>query len=309
MIVVAIAGLIAAVVALLLVDLLLFARGRDPGFREAAIWSVGWVVVSLLAALVVLRLDDAHAAINYTTVYLIERSLSLDNLLVFLLLFRYFGVLPRDRARLLFWGIVAALALRALAILGGVTLLERFHFLVYVLGVLLLLLAWRVLRGVEESVQPERNLFVRIARRLFPVSIDTRGGRLLVREQGRRYATPLFLCMVGVVFADITFAIDSIPAAFAITREPLIIWMGNAFALLGLRALFVLVEWLVKRFRYLNESIALVLALVALKLMLEGVYQVGPVTSFAVVLGAFVVGIVASLAVDRRQRAYSRPTS
>jgi tellurite resistance protein TerC len=309
MVVLAIAALIVVIVALLLVDLLLFARGREPGFREAGAWSVGWVVISLLAALVVLAVDDAEAAINYTTVYLIERSLSLDNLLVFLLLFRYFGVPSGDRSRLLFWGIVAALALRALAILGGVALLEQFHFLVYVLGVLLLILAWRVLRGVEESVQPERNLFVRIARRLFPVSTQAPAGRLFVREQGRLYATTLFLCMVGIVFADITFAIDSIPAAFAITREPLIIWMGNAFALLGLRALFVLVEWLVVRFRYLNEAIAVVLAFVAVKLMLEDRIPIGAVGSFAVVLGVFVFGIVASVVVDRRRGGYSRPTS
>ncbi|MEJ7717565.1 MAG: hypothetical protein WKF31_06165 [Thermoleophilaceae bacterium] len=146
-----------------------------------------------------------------------ERTLSLDNLFVFLLLFSYFGVPVEQRARLLFWGIVAALALRGLAILGGVALIEQFHFVLYLLGVALLVLAYRIFRGVEENVDPDSNLMVRMVRRFFPVTDDYRGGHWFVTESGRRHVTPLFLCFAAVVFADIAFAIDSIPAAFAIT--------------------------------------------------------------------------------------------
>ncbi len=295
------AVLIALIVVLLLADWRFFARGRDPSFREGAIWSVGWLVLSLLAALPVLALAGSEAAINYTTVYLIERSLSLDNLFVFILLFSYFGVPTAYRARLLFWGIVAALMLRGLAILGGVALINEIHFVIYVLGVALLVLAYRILRGVEENVDPDRNLFVRATRKLFPVTSDFREHRWFVTEQGTRYATPLFLCLAAVIFADIAFAIDSIPAAFAITRDSAVIWMGNAFALLGLRALFVLVEGLIRRFRYLDETIAVVLALVAIKLLLEDVYKLGPLPSLAIVAVAFAVGIVASLVADRRK--------
>jgi tellurite resistance protein TerC len=251
-------------------------------------------------ALPLLLLDGGDAAVNYTTVYLIERSLSLDNLFVFLLLFAYFAVPARLRPRLLFWGIVAALALRGAAILGGVALIETFHFVLYVLGAGLLVLAYRVLRGVEENVDPQRNLFVRIVRRVAPVTDDFRGKRWLVREQGHMYVTPLFLCLAAIVFADIAFAIDSIPAAFAITRDELVIWTANAFALLGLRALFVLVEGLIRRFRYLDETIAVVLAIVAAKLLAEDVVKVGPVISLAIVLVAFAIGIAASLVADRR---------
>src|SRR5215213_7345939 len=157
-------------VAFLWVDLHFFARGREPSFREGLWWSIGWLVVSLLAAVVVWILSDADDAITYTTVYFIERSLSLDNLFVFILLFSYFGVPEEHRARLLFWGIVAALVLRGLAILGGVALIEQFHFVIYVLGALLLVLAYRILRGVEENVDPDRNFVVKLVRRAFPVA-------------------------------------------------------------------------------------------------------------------------------------------
>src|ERR687895_1404429 len=162
--------LAAVTVVLLAVDLKLFARGREPNFREGVYWSIGWLVLALLMAPVVWVLSDGDDAITYTTVYFIERSLSLDNLFVFLLLFSYFGVPEQYRARLLFWGIAAALALRGAAILGGLALIEQFHFVIYVLGVLLLVLAYRIFRGVAENVDPDRNFVVRLVRRFFPVT-------------------------------------------------------------------------------------------------------------------------------------------
>jgi tellurite resistance protein TerC len=190
--------------------------------------------------------------------------------------------------------------MRGAAILGGVTLIEQFHFVIYILGATLLVLAYRILRGVDDNVDPDRNVLVRAARRLFPVTDGFRGGHWFSREQGRLHATPLFLCFVALGAADVAFAVDSIPAAFAITRDSAIIWMGNAFALLGLRALFVLVEGLIARFRYLDETIAIVLAMVAVKLLIEDVVEIGPVASLAGVALAFAIGIGASLAADRR---------
>jgi tellurite resistance protein TerC len=289
-----------ALVVFLWLDLRLFARRREPRFVEAAVWSVGWVAVAIAAAGVVWLVAGREDAVVYTTVYVIERSLSLDNLVVFLLLFAYFGVRSERRARLLFWGIASALVLRGLAILGGVTLIEVFEPVLYVLAVALLWLAYRMFRGVEENVNPERNPFVRAVRRIYPVAPDDAGGRWFVRVDGRRHTTPIFLCLVAIVFADIAFAIDSIPAAFAITRDAYLIWMGNVFALLGLRALFVLVDGLVRRFRYLNETVAVVLAFVAVKVLVEGLVSISSLGSLAVVLGLFAVGIVASIVADRR---------
>ncbi len=294
------AALLLAVFVFLAIDLRFFARGREPEFKEGAIWSIGWLVLALLAALPVLLLSDSEDAVLYTTVYLIERSLSLDNLFVFILLFAYFGVPEQYRARLLFWGIVAALALRGLAILAGTALIEQFSFVIYVLGALLLVLAYRILRGVDENVDPDKNLIVRGVRKVFPVTGEFREGHWFVKEDGKRYTTPLFLCLVAIVGADIAFAVDSIPAAFAITTDPLLIWMGNVFALLGLRALFVLVEGLIRRFRYLDQTIAIVLALVAVKLLIEDLVHIGPLATLAGVAVLFTGGIVASSVVDRR---------
>jgi tellurite resistance protein TerC len=272
------AALAVALVIFLSIDLRFFARGREPSFREGVWWSLGWLVVSLAAALIVWWFDDGEAAVLYTTVYLIERSLSLDNLFVFILLFAYFAVPSELRARLI----------------------EEFHFVIYLLGILLIALAVRVWRGVEENVDPDRNLMVRLVRRVFPVSNSYHGHHWFIHEGGIRYATPLLLCLAAIVFADIAFAIDSIPAAFAITQDPLLIWMGNVFALLGLRALFVLVEGLMRRFRYLDETIAVVLGLVGVKLLIEDVVEVSPEASLGVVALAFTIGIVLSVWADRR---------
>jgi tellurite resistance protein TerC len=293
-------GLIVALFLFLWIDLHFFARGHEPSFREAIVWSIGWFVLSLLAAIPVWLLEGSQDAVLYTTVYLIERSLSLDNLFVFLLLFAYFGVPYERRPRLLYWGIVAALALRGLFILGGSELIEQFHAVIYLLGGALIVLAFRIWRGVAENVDPDRNLMVRAVRRVYPVTGEFHGGRWFVRRDGRRYATPIFLCLAAIVFADIAFAIDSIPAAFAITRDPLLIWMGNVFALLGMRALFVLVESLIARFRYLDETIAIVLGLVGVKLLIEDLVKVGPVASLAFIAVAFTIGIVLSIRADKR---------
>ena len=271
------AALAAATIFFLWVDLHYFSRGREPSFREGVRWSIGWLVLALVAAMVVWVVDDGEAAVTYTTVYFIERSLSLDNLFVFLLLFAYFQIPQEKRARLLFVGIVLALILRGLAILGGVALLEEFHWVIYILGATLILLAYRILRGVDENMDPNKSIAVRIVRKVYPG------------------ASTVALCIAAMVAADIAFAVDSIPAAFGITRESVLIWMGNIFALLGMRALFVLVEELIRRFRFLDETIAVVLALVGVKLLIEEWFKIGPLVSLGMVAVCFAAGIFASL--------------
>jgi tellurite resistance protein TerC len=277
------AALAAVAVVALFVDLRLFAPRRAATLREGVIWSIGWVVVALLASLVVWWLESGNDAVTYLTVYAIERSLSLDNLFVFLLLFGYFQIAVEDRGRLLFWGIIAALTLRGAAILGGVALLERFDFITYLLGATLIVLAIRVVvRDDDEDVDPEKGLAVRLTRRVIPA------------------ATPFALCLVAIVTADIAFAVDSIPAAFGITRDSFHIWMGNVFALIGLRSLFVLVRSLVRHFRFLNQTIGAVLAVVGIKLLLDDVVHIGPVGSLALVFGCLAIGGLASWIGDRR---------
>jgi tellurite resistance protein TerC len=190
--------------------------------------------------------------------------------------------------------------MRGFAILIGVELIERFHIVIYALGVLLLFLAYRILRGVDENMDPGKGFFVRMVRKVFPVSEEFHGPHFFTKAEGRREATPLLLALVSIVAADIAFAVDSIPAAFAITTDSFAIWAANAFALMGLRSLFALVEELIKRFRYLDQTIAVVLAIVAIKLLIEDLVKIGPVVSLLLVLACFAVGIVASILADRR---------
>jgi tellurite resistance protein TerC len=295
-----IGALVAIVIALLLVDLVFFARGREPSFRESVSWSIGWFVLGLAVALPLWAVDNGEGAVNYVTVYLIERTLSLDNLFVFLLIFGAFAVPQEHRGKLLFWGIALALVMRGFAILVGVELIERFHWVIYILGATLVVLAWRILRGSHDDVDPGQGRAARLVRRVLPVADRFEGGRFFVHDGGRRLATPMLLALASVVAADIAFAVDSIPAAFAITTDSFAIWTANAFALMGLRALFTLVEELIKRFRFLDETIAVVLATVGLKLLIEDLYKVPPVLSLAIVLVAFAIGIALSVLADRR---------
>ena len=199
---------------------------------------------------------------------------------------------PAQRGKLLFWGIVLALVMRGLAIVVGVELIERFHVVIYMLGVGLLFLAWKMWQGSAEHTDPHNNPFVKLVARMFPVS-GYEGTRFSVKRDGKRYITPMALALVAIVAADIAFAIDSIPAAFAITDNALVIWTANGFALLGLRALFALVEELVKRFRYLNQTVAVVLGVVAVKLLIQDLWKMPALISLAVVVGLFAAGHLA----------------
>lgn len=292
-------GIVGIVVVLLLVDLLVFARGREPTFRESVVWSIAWLIVGLLAAIPLALFSGSGDAVDYATVYLIERTLSLDNLVVFLLIFGSFAVPQAQRGRLLFWGIVLALAMRGVAIVAGVELIDRFHVVIYILGVTLLALAWRMWQGSAHHTDPAQNPLVRLVTRFWPVG-DYDGDRFWVRREGRRGLTPLALALVAVVAADIAFAIDSVPAAFAITDDALVIWAANGFALLGLRALFALVEALVERFRYLTQTVAVVLGVVAAKLLIQDLWKMPAPVSLALVVVLFAGGIWLSARADRR---------
>ena len=241
-----------AVAAGLGVELRLFASSRTPRRGEAVVWSIGWLLLAVAIA-VGIALTDGPAG-EWSTVYLIERSLSLDNVFLFSLLLAYFFVPTELRGRVIVIGIAGALVLRAVAIAGGVALVESVEAVVYAFGALLLYVAYRTFRGAAEESDPSANPVLRLVRRIIPTTPDFRGRHLLVREGGRLYGTPLLLVVVAIIAADIAFAVDSIPAAFAVTHDPVVIWTANAFALLGLGSLLVLVEILVRRFRYLGKD-------------------------------------------------------
>jgi tellurite resistance protein TerC len=285
------------VLAGLVVELMLFAPRRQPRRREAVAWSIGWVV--LAAAIAVGIALAGGPAGEWTTVYLIERSLSLDNVFLFTLLLAYFTVPAELRGTVVLIGIAGALVLRGVAIVGGLALIEAVEWVVYVFGVLLLYVAYRAFRGTADETDPAANPVLRFVRRVLPTTDGFRGRRLIVREGGRRYGTPLLLSTVGIVVADIAFAVDSIPAALAVTRDAGVIWTANAFALLGLGALLALVEILVRRFRYLGRTVAIVLAFVGLKILAEDLVAVSDLASLAIIATLIAIGIAASLVADR----------
>ncbi|HKP91580.1 MAG TPA: hypothetical protein VJT75_16560 [Thermoleophilaceae bacterium] len=261
----------------------------SPSLRTAAIWSIVWVAVGLGAALAVWAIAGAEDAGLYVGVYVVERTLSLDNVFVLVAIFAYFGLEGRERARLLGWAIAGALVLRIGAILGGVALVERFDFLLYVFGATLVVLGWRMFVRGDEEHDPAHSPAVRLARRIYPG------------------ATAAAMCLVAALVADLIFAVDSIPTAFAITRDPLLIILGNAFALLGLRSLFLLSEALSARLRYLDRTIAVLLAAIGVKLLLEGALHISPAASIAGIVVILTVGVVASLVADRRDRTGAAP--
>jgi tellurite resistance protein TerC len=288
---------VVGVLACLVVEFLLFAPRRQPRRGEAVAWSIGWV---LLAAAIAVGIAVAGGPVGeWTTVYLIERSLSLDNVFLFTLLLAYFAVPAELRGVVVLIGIAGALVLRGVAILGGLALIEAVEWVVYVFGVLLLYVAYRAFRGTADETDPAANPVLRFIRRVLPTTDGFRGRRLIVRENGRLYATPLLLSAVGIIVADIAFAVDSIPAALAVTRDAGVIWTANALALVGLGALLALVEILVRRFRYLGRTVAVVLAFVGLKILAEDLVAVSDLASLAIIATLIAIGIAASLVADR----------
>ena len=294
------AALVAAIAALLVVDLLIVhRRPHAVGFKEAAAESGVWIALGLGFTGLVALWFGGQAAGESLTGYLIEKSLSIDNVFVWAVLFSYFAVTREYQFRVLFWGIFGALALRAGFILAGVTLLERFDWVLYVFGAFLLVTAVRIARHRETEVHPERNPVLKLVRRLVPSTTEYDGQKLFTRKTGRRLATPLFVVLVLVETTDVVFAVDSVPAILAVTREPFLVFASNAFAILGLRALYFLLAGMAGRFRYLNVGLGVILAFVGLKMLAADLWHAPTWLSLAVIAAALAASILASLRPER----------
>ena len=268
------------IVVMLALDLGVFQkRAHVVSLREAVAWSIVWIALSLAFAAGIWRYwgdwhpDEASKgpdrAIEFLTGYLIEKSLSVDNLFVFLVIFRYFAVPPKYQHRVLAWGIIGALVLRAGMIVAGAVLLAWFHWMIYVFGVFLLYTAYKLARTSEEEIDPSRNRVLRLLRRVFPVVEDYDEPHFWLRRNGRLCVTPLLVVLVVIESTDVVFALDSIPAIFAVTRDPFIVYTSNIFAILGLRALFFLLAGFLGMFRYLHFGLAAVLGFVGVKMLVE----------------------------------------
>ena len=286
----------ALVVAMLVVDLVAFGgRGEEISFRRAVGWSIGWTALGLAFGGFLWWWQGRAPAEEYLAGFLIEKSLSVDNLFVFALIFSYFAVPVAYQRRVIFWGIVGAIVLRALFILAGAALLDAFHYTIYVFGAFLVLTGIRMARHSTVEIHPERNPVLRLLGRVLPMTAGYHGDRLTVRENGRRLATPMMAALVLVATFDVVFAVDSIPAIFAITRDTFIVYAANAFSLLGLAALYFVLAGMMGRFRYLNVGLAAVLVFVGLKMTLADVYKVPVLVSLAVIVVLLTVAVGASL--------------
>ncbi len=284
------------VVALLLIDLVAFGRrGEHVSFRRAVGWSIGWTVLGLAFGGFLWAWQGRVPAEEYLAGFLIEKSLSVDNLFVFALIFGYFAVPAAHQRRVIFWGIVGAIVLRALFILAGAALLDAFHYTIYVFGAFLVLTGIRMARHTTVEIHPERNPVLKLLGRVLPLTAGYHGDRLTVREGGRRLATPLLAALVLVATFDVVFAVDSIPAIFAVTRDTFIVYAANAFSLLGLAALYFVLAGMMGRFRYLNVGLAAVLVFVGLKMTLADVYKVPVLASLSVIVLTLTVAVGASL--------------
>ena len=283
------------VVALLLVDLAVFGRGRSEiSFRRAVGWSIGWTVLGVAFAGFLWFWQGRVAAEEYFAGFLIEKSLSVDNLFVFALIFAYFAVPPVSQRRVLFWGIAGAIVLRGIFIAAGAVLLDTFHYTIYVFGAILIVTGIRMARHQTAEIHPERNPVLKLLGRLIPLTTAYHGDRMTVRERGRRFGTPLLAALVLVATFDVVFAVDSIPAIFAVTREPFIVYAANAFSLLGLAALYFVLANMLGRFRYLNVGLAVVLVFVGVKMTISDLYKIPVFLSLAVIVVTLGLAVLAS---------------
>jgi tellurite resistance protein TerC len=289
-----------AVGGLLSLDLFVFHReAKQVRMREASAWVAVWVTLGLAFGGWIFLTRGSTSGAEYLAGYLIEYSLSMDNVFVFAVLFAYFGVPPQYQHRLLFWGVLGAIVFRAIFILAGTALLDAFHFVIYLFGALLLFTAWRMVTAGAENVDPSANPFLRILRRVIPVTNEFEGPSFFTRRNGKLWATPLFAALVVIETSDIMFAIDSVPAILAITQDTFIVFTSNAFAIMGLRSLYFMLAGLIDRFEYLKYGLAALLAFAGVKMLLSDVFHIDVWVSLGIILAILVVSVVVSLLATR----------
>jgi tellurite resistance protein TerC len=294
------------VLALLALDLGVFHRKAHViGIRESLIWSVIWVVVALLFNLGVYLVRGPAAGLEFLTGYLIERSLSIDNIFVFLLVFSYFHVPGAFHYRVLFYGIIGALVMRAIFIAAGVTLIQTFHWIIYVFGAFLILTAIKMALEKDKEIHPEKNPLLRLFRRFSPVTEQYEGTRFFVRRNGKLLATPLFLVLLVIETTDVVFATDSIPAILAVTLDPFIVYSSNVFAILGLRALYFAMAGIMEMFHHLHYGLSAVLAFVGAKMLIADLYPIPIHIALIVIAAILIVSVVASIAFPKHKQTSS----
>ena len=289
-------GFNVVVIILLFFDLkVIHRKAHVISIRESLLWTFFWIGLSLLFNLGIYFWRDSGAALEFLTCYLIEKSLSVDNLFVFLLIFSYFAVPALYQHKVLFWGILGAIVMRLAFILAGVTLIDKFHWIIYIFGAFLILTSLRMAFHRETEIEPERNVVLRLFRRFVPVTECYEGDRFFVKRIGRTFATPLFIVVLVIETTDVIFAVDSVPAALSISLDPFIVYSSNVCAILGLRALYFALAGIMRMFKYLNQGLVAVLFFVGVKMLVSEVYEMPVGIALGVVAAILLVSVVLSI--------------
>ncbi|MDD5166495.1 MAG: TerC family protein [Candidatus Omnitrophica bacterium] len=289
-------GFIIFILVMLALDLLVFHRKtREVKVKEALLWSAFWIGLSLVFNLGVYIWGGRQMALEFLTGYLLEKSLSVDNIFVFLMIFSYFKIPHKYQHEVLFWGILGALIMRGAFIAGGIALIHNFHWIIYVFGGFLIFTGIKMVFDKDKEVHPEKSLVLRFFNRVMPVTKVIEDGRFFIRASGRWFATPLFVVLLVVETTDVMFAFDSIPAILAITQKPFIVYTSNVFAILGLRALYFALAGVMQYFRYLNYGLSVILVFVGLKMLLADIYKIPISTSLLILAFILSVSIIASI--------------
>jgi tellurite resistance protein TerC len=289
------AGFLVGVVVVLAVDLRISSRDQTSTFKEAVRWSVFWIILSVGFGFFVWFRYGGEQGLEFFAGYLLEKSLSVDNLFVFVLLFRSFAIPPRHQHRVLFWGVLGAILLRGTLILAGVALVHRFHWVIAVFGAILVYTAWKILlHRDEQDAEPADNAVVRWVARKLPMTSTIEGHHFFVRREGAVLATPLLLALVAAETTDLIFALDSIPAVFAVTDDPFLVFSSNICAVLGLRALYFVVRGALARLRYLKPGLAMILIFVGLKMLLYKWVELPTGTSLLIIAAILAIALVVS---------------
>lgn len=284
------------ILVMLVVDLVvLHKEDEEVSIKEALYWTGVWIALALIFGVGIYYYMGSATALDYYTGYLIEKSLSVDNIFVFLLVFSYFKVPAEYQHKVLFWGIFGALVMRLIFIFTGVALLDRFHWIIYVFGAFLVFTGIRLAMEKDKEVHPERNPVLLLVRRFFPTTKSYHGSKFFIRRMGKLIATPLFIVLVVIETTDLVFALDSIPAILAITRDEFIIYSSNAFAILGLRALYFAVSGIMRLFHYLHYGLSLILVFVGIKMLLSEFYHIPTPYALAFIALTLTVSVVASV--------------
>jgi tellurite resistance protein TerC len=295
------AGFVVFIILMLLLDLVVLNRKvHEIRMKEALLTSLFWILLALAFNLGVWKFLGQQKALEFLAAYLIEESLSIDNLFVFIMIFAYFQVNPRYQHKILFWGIIGAMILRAVFIITGVALINKFHWVIYIFGAFLIFTGIRMAFDKGAKIEPDKNPVIKLVKKMFPVTTDNRFGHFFVKIDGQRFATTLFITLVMIEFTDLVFAVDSIPAVLAISKDPFIVYTSNVFAILGLRSMYFALSSIINYFRFLKYGLSAILFFVGVKMCISGIYKMPIGISLGVLVGILALSIILSVVVPKK---------